>query len=229
MRQYLIACLLLTRFSCEANLDLTYALKFLSSGWVGLPRFLKELESAELRERIRHAELLARLEYVRFAYGWMEREYLTPLDPPLRVQRVCGQQAAPPADRLGTEALNRVVETAIDQLKSCKEKIKAFNPGVIFPYFQSLNVHRLDDRIFELATSKKLGKMAAVLLQEPRVSLYQTAVFLQSKAGGVSVGTSWHRDLNMVPLGQFMSCSTVPCVMPTIFPRFLQTLPTWAT
>jgi len=42
--------------------------------------------------------------------------------------------------------------------------------------------------------------MAAILLQSQKVSLYQTVMFVQSNIEGIPKGTSWHRDLSMIPL-----------------------------
>lgn len=186
-----------------ASSDLLSALKFMTAGWVAIPGFLDELKSKSLRDKISRAEIKARLAYVDFSYQYLEKNFLPDeqnIDDecivPSRRKRDNG------LDGRTTAELTAIVDSDIALLNQCLGIVKAQSRNATLPYFQSLNVHRLDDEIHGLATSKKLGRMAAVLLQEPRVSLYQTAVFVQAASGGVARGTSWHRDLNMVPLGQ---------------------------
>ena len=183
--------------------DLLHALKFLKSGWVALPGLLQELKRTDLRMKIKSAELHARLKYVHSAYTWMDKQFL---QPQWRMEDICEVPNHEARERrirgMKFVDLQQFVEDAVSSLKQCKDIVEQKNSNVTFPYFQSLNLHRLDHEIYALATSRKLGRMAAILLQEPKVSLYQTAMFLQSASGGIARGTSWHRDLNMVPLGE---------------------------
>lgn len=187
--------------------QLMKALKFMTSGWVALPGFLPELQRPDLREKINRAEIHARLAYVDFAYSWMEREFLhsSADSSSYAIGDICDRSAKKGREinmhGKSLQQLEAIAEIATDQLKQCREMVKQKNKNATLPYFQSLNIHRLDQELNVLATSKKMGRMAAVLLQEPRISLYQTAVFIQNATGGVARGTSWHRDLNMVPLG----------------------------
>ena len=199
---FLLLSLSSLQVSAASN-DLLNALKFMTAGWVALPGFLDELKSKSLREKISRAEIKARLSYVDFSYEYLEKNFLSGDQDieeqcivPSRNKRDTGLDARTAAE------LNDIVDSATESLNLCLGIVKAQRRDATLPYFQSLNVHRLDDEIYGLATSKKLGRTAALLLQEPRVSLYQTAVFVQAASGGVAKGTSWHRDLNMVPLGK---------------------------
>mmetsp|Transcript_30555 Transcript_30555/g.46600 ORF Transcript_30555/g.46600 Transcript_30555/m.46600 type:complete len:85 (+) Transcript_30555:38-292(+) len=58
--------------------DLLQAIKLLSGGWVALPGFLQELTSPLLRLKMKNPELHARLNYVKYAYTWMDRNFLQP-------------------------------------------------------------------------------------------------------------------------------------------------------
>lgn len=52
----------------------------------------------------------------------------------------------------------------------------------IAPLLQVLNIHRFNKLIFDIATSYKIGQIAAQLLQVESVRLYQTALFVKSTA-----------------------------------------------
>jgi hypothetical protein len=207
--QLLLLLLLLSPAALAAGSgsnDLLPALKFLASGWTALPGLVPQLKRPELRLKIQRAELHARLTFVDSAYPWMQRQFLRDID--IDIEDVCSIPSKTLRDRNASgkslEELEVVADSAMDSLKRCRDAIKVQNGNATFPYFQSLNIHRLDQEVYSLATSRAMGRMAAVLLQEPRVSLYQTAVFLQRAGGGAgdaSGGTSWHQDLNMVPLG----------------------------
>jgi hypothetical protein len=67
------------------------------------------------------------------------------------------------------------------------------------PFNQVMNIHRINDVIYDLAISKRMGKIAAELLQHDTVRLYQTALFSKDHYG-LNLQTEWHRDLNMSPI-----------------------------
>lgn len=189
MHTALIACSLaqLARPAGALSPDLLLALKFLSSGWVALPRFLEEVQAPAARDRIYRAEARARVSYAHSAYEYLERQFLAP---ERSVRDIC--PAPPPSnerpEQHDLQALSQLADNAVETLSRCLRLVQAVNASATLPYFQSLNVHRLDEQINLLATSTKFGKMAAMLLQEPRISLYQTAVFVQTAAGGVARG-----------------------------------------
>ena len=70
---------------------------------------------------------------------------------------------------------------------------------VYLPFNQVMNIHLINSEVYQLATSKPLGAMAAALLQHSSVRLYQTALFSKDESS-INLQTEWHRDLNMIPL-----------------------------
>lgn len=70
---------------------------------------------------------------------------------------------------------------------------------IYVPFNQVINMHRINDVIYDLATSQRLGFIAASLLQHDTVRLYQTALFSKENTG-LNLATQWHRDLNMAPI-----------------------------
>ena len=102
---------------------------------------------------------------------------------------------------LSNEELTDVFDLNIQYLKCCLSIIHREYPSDLFymPYFQALNGHRFMKSIADIALSKKLGGLAATLLQVPSVRLYQTAIFVKNSSS-VNTPTEWHQDLNMVPV-----------------------------
>lgn len=168
--------------------DMITTLKFLSAGWAPLPGLLNQLQQPEIRDKIYRAEAQARLSYVDFAYRYLERLYLIPHQ--MSLKEACVVPPRRDADTLlmPLKELSNLADHCVQTLNQCLANVIRVNKNATLPYFQSMNVHRLDHALNLLATSRKLGKMAAALLQEPRISLYQTAVFLQTESGGVSRG-----------------------------------------
>jgi hypothetical protein len=109
-------------------------------------------------------------------------------------------------DALFEEGLKSVT-CCIKETNKILGKNSTDDEGLRLPYIQFLNLHRTNKAVLNLALNGPLGKMAAHLLQEDRVRLYQTAIFQKSgNFNRTAVGdmlnrqTSWHLDLNMVPL-----------------------------
>ena len=100
---------------------------------------------------------------------------------------------------------NKLCDTIFDSnikyLKCCLKIIhRDQSPNKFYmPYFQAVNGHRISPSINAIATSKRLGSVAAALLQVASVRLYQTAIFVKNESS-VNTNTEWHQDLNMVPL-----------------------------
>lgn len=230
----------------NVNAELMKTMRFLTTGWVALPQLLPEMQSPMFRDRVLIAEAKARLAYVNFSY-----DRLRNIDARLDVQGICGTTTSTSsasglhtisaasldlrkgqAESDARDIAQRTAAAEVRRLRECSAAAQQRSEGMglghsaeafQLPYMQSINVHRLDDKIYALATSRKLGRLAAMLLQEPAVSLYQTTVFLMgegsgfsdatssgststsSASGGNNRGTNWHRDLNMVPLGKSMS------------------------
>jgi hypothetical protein len=193
-------------------------MRFLTTGWVALPQVLPEMQSPIFRDRVLIAEAKARLAYVNFSY-----DRLRNIDSRLNVPEICGIKglhtvSAYELDIRGGQSesdardmAQRLASEEVDKLRACSDAVRQHSnaeglghraDAFQLPYMQSINVHRLDDKINALATSRKLGRLAAMLLQEPEVSLYQSTVFLMGEGSSANTGTNWHRDLNMVPLGE---------------------------
>jgi len=90
-------------------------------------------------------------------------------------------------------------DRTVRKYKKLMQKCKRNNKDALFPYYQNVNVHRLDEELYQLATSEYLGQLAASLLQVQSVRLYQTALFFKDPSG-VNQQTGWHQDLNQVPV-----------------------------
>jgi hypothetical protein len=70
---------------------------------------------------------------------------------------------------------------------------------IYVPFNQVINIHRINDVLYDIATSQRMGQIAAELLRHDTVRLYQTALFSKENRG-LNLQTQWHRDLNMAPI-----------------------------
>jgi hypothetical protein len=97
---------------------------------------------------------------------------------------------SPTAGIKGFSSLHMIIDSSVRTHAICAYTDKDNLPG--FPYYQALNPHRLNEEVFAMAVSERLGRMAAALLQHPRVRLYQTAVF-HKDTQSMNQETGWHQ------------------------------------
>ena len=75
---------------------------------------------------------------------------------------------------------------------------------ILLPYFQVLFPSEISPQIKELVQSKKLGRIAADLLDVDAVRYYQDGMFIKESSASpfqfFNNPTGWHTDLNQVPL-----------------------------
>ena len=96
----------------------------------------------------------------------------------------------------------RGVEEYLDRLAVFRAHRRHYS-NVSLPYFQGLNVHRVESVVESVATTKASRlSCCQSLLQAAKVRLYQTAMFVKDPAHGAGLNnaTGWHRDLQLVPL-----------------------------
>ena len=199
---------------------------FSNNGYAFMENVLPELRSDLVQEQVRLAMTLAKLE---FTIACEERLVLSynvncslinyPMCPikwtavkkqiqtRMRAIIVSRSVADFTSDYFLFEKGLKSLTCCITETNKLLGKNTTSDEGIRLPYIQFLNLHRTNKAVMELALNKRLGEMAAFLLDERRVRLYQTAVF--HKHGNLNqtdVGTMlnrqthWHTDLNMVPL-----------------------------
>lgn len=184
----------------RAQLTLSQMVSFQAQGWLRCVKCVPELRDAEVSAALDRGYEATLRQYARYAVGFMRDRF----DVDVRDHDAdCGGVDATLLDqgRWGVEAY-------LDRLRCSVRRGK--HPGggrgthtnLSLPFFQGLNVHRVESVIESVATTRALGLAAASLLQATKVHLYQTAMFVKDPAHGAGLNnsTGWHRDLQLVPL-----------------------------
>ncbi|TFJ80135.1 hypothetical protein NSK_008692 [Nannochloropsis salina CCMP1776] len=81
-------------------------------------------------------------------------------------------------------------------LEECEEVMEEYVDPDAVPFLQTFNGWRQFQDVRRLALAKRFARVAAELLNVPRVRLYQDSTFLKRVGDGP---TLWHSDLNMAP------------------------------
>lgn len=167
-----------------------------------MPNLIPSLNKERTQRDISEAFQIGKMEYTEFTLKTFERKGFA-CESPL-VREHCGEFSFINSSMfqfLGDDVITEFFESNILYLKCCLDiNYEDNSPEEYYmPYFQAVNGHRVRQSINEIATSKRLGKAAASLLQVPSVRLYQTAIFVKN-GSSVNTDTEWHADLSMVPL-----------------------------
>lgn len=195
----------------DPNVQVESIIHFAVAGFALLKGLLKdELKDARIKDAVKSARTAAELAYFSGARGFMASEY------GLREQcadcfRSFGEESWQSYRDLPKLVLEQRLSKAVIALRCCQEHGRALCSSDVvatcddaglprLPFHQLLNLHRYNQAMFQLATSSKLAAAAAVLLQEPQVRLYQTALFAKEPGKASNNLTTWHRDLSQVPI-----------------------------
>jgi len=173
-------------------------INFLHRGWLTIRNLLPDLSDASITRNIYEAEARARLKYVPATFKWLNDVHGVNCD---GFKERCGHWNFDDfnATYLPTSAVHQVTDKGMRYLDCCMLVANAKYRGdgsdktVGFPYYQSLNPHRWNDAVHKLATSKRMGSVAARLLQDPQIRLYQTAIFQKSNRT-LNQETGWHQE-----------------------------------
>mmetsp|Transcript_16669 Transcript_16669/g.25071 ORF Transcript_16669/g.25071 Transcript_16669/m.25071 type:complete len:365 (+) Transcript_16669:3-1097(+) len=178
-----------------------HVVEYLRGGVAIVRNLMPELKHEYVHDEIFRADSLARLKYTQYSFEYFKRgecdcKNVYGLD--------CGtfyEEELYRDEDLPLEAAKFLFERNYAYMVCCSENFqRAFpNRPAGLPYFQTINLHRRNKFIYDMAVQHKLGRAAALLLQHPTVRLYQTTLFVKN-ASAINKGTSWHHDLNMVPL-----------------------------
>ena len=104
---------------------------------------------------------------------------------------------------MGCPGMRNATEGAESALLACQARAEqAGEDAPRIPYVQYINLHRHSPRLLAIATSAKLGRAAAALLDVAGVRLYQSTAFIKppGRRDPRNQETGWHPDLATVPL-----------------------------
>jgi hypothetical protein len=177
----------------RAQLSLNQMVTFASQGWIRCVKCIPELRDPGVAAALDRGYEATLRQYARYAPSFM----LDRFDVDVHEHN---EECGPVVMELLDQG-RRGVEEYLDRLR-CSVRIGRHYSNVSLPYFQGLNVHRVESVVESVATTKALGLAAASLLQAAKVRLYQTAMFVKDPAHGAGLNnaTGWHRDLQLVPL-----------------------------
>lgn len=171
------------------------------NGWTVIPNALPEVKDEIVLKNINETLKRRKFEYITDALYMAKKKWnIDPED----TRHVCGE-----FDTLQLNDDNLVDDYVAEYLYKyglsfviCTLNYHIVNRPEVFiyvPFNQVMNIHRINTVMFELATSQRLGQIAAELLRQDKVRLYQTALFSKDHHG-LNLQTEWHRDLNMAPI-----------------------------
>ena len=177
----------------RAQLSLNQMVTFASQGWIRCVKCIPELRDPGVAAALDRGYEATLRQYARYAPSFMLDRFDVDV---YEHNDECGPVVIELLDQG-----RRGVEEYLDRLR-CSVRIGRHYSNVSLPYFQGLNVHRVESVVESVATTKALGLAAASLLQAAKVRLYQTAMFVKDPAHGAGLNnaTGWHRDLQLVPL-----------------------------
>jgi hypothetical protein len=167
-----------------------------------MQNLIPSLKKESIQRDIFEAFQLGKMEYAEFTLKWFERKGFACESSFVSGQ--CGDFSfVDPRSsvQFGDDQFDKIFESNIKFLKCCLNVTYDSNAHEKFymPYFQAVNGHEIMKSINNIATSERLGKAAANLLQVSSVRLYQTAIFVKNESS-INTNTEWHQDLHMVPV-----------------------------
>ena len=194
--------------------------RFQTAGWVRVAGMLPELAEPRIAGEVRQATLQTNKRYMNYSLAYLIRAYKLDCNNP-QIVAECGvvDPEACLTEVGGTTAFKRLrccVTAGNRKLRARGQKGVQANAErlraqgyydervgnaatVTLPYYQNLHLHHHSEHLHTIATSGRLGRLAATLLQTEAVRLYQTALFVKSE-DSQNAATSWHQDLVLVPL-----------------------------
>jgi len=171
-------------------------LAYMRDGWQTIRDLVPELRDPDIIRNVSHAYNLGRLEYVKHSYGkLLERGVSCPSCKPF--------YNLTHYDTDITEDFGSFLFAHGLAYLNCCVQSHNEDPAVgqreVMPLLQVLNTHRFNPHLYKIATSYRMGQVAAQLLQVPSVRLYQSAMFIKDD-NELNQETVYHNDLNMIPL-----------------------------
>ena len=173
------------------------------NGWTVLPNIVPELNDEVILRNINDTHKRRKFEYLTDAFYMAKKKWnIDPEDTRehcpvdfqvgyLNEHNLADDDLAETAYRLGLSFLICTMNYHINNSPA--------GHSMYVPFNQVINIHRINDAINNIATSRRMGQIAAELLRHDNVRLYQTALFSKDNVG-LNLQTMWHRDLNMIPL-----------------------------
>lgn len=229
-KQFLFFCvfkLIFNRALCLSTEDLALALNFSTNGWVVLKNILPTLADDHIQLEIKLSYAKTRRMYVPYAVKYIKDNFHFDclVDAP-----ACGDfnSIEYRGENISLVDMEIQASSGFEYVKCCAElsgsKYVILRAALLdahlssLSYYQALNPHRVSGKIYEIATSPNLGELAALLLQEERVRLYQTAVFHKGK-GALNMDTAWHQVTHMSKLCLRSQLSLLNCPLIATFER----------
>lgn len=181
--------------------ELEDVLAFLKNGWTVLTGILPELKDDHILRNINETLRLRKFEYVSDALHKARSKWNIDIN---ESRDRCGdftEDLLNGENLMNPDSAEYVYKYGLAFVICTMNYniVKRPNEFLYVPFNQMINVHRINSVLYDLATSRRLGQIAAELLRHNTVRLYQTALFSKDGAG-LNLQTEWHRDLNMAPI-----------------------------